>query len=148
MLGPVWLRVVSGTKGGAAGQRSCACVGCVCLYVLQRCPEGVAHSCLGSATLPQQQSHCSVPPRRVPHQELCVSIPQVLMDLTESVWGFTTIYVSVQALEVCEMLDLMLRDNFGQLSVGPETLGEAWEVPPKKQSPVGHCRILRMDQIK
>lgn len=117
----------------------------VCLYVLQRCPVGVALSFLGSATHPQQQQgHCSVPPRLVPHQELCVS-PQVLMDLAEGSVGFYfNLYFSCKPKLEVEMADPMLRDNFGQLSVGPEILGEVRAVPPKKQSPVGHCKILRM----
>lgn len=69
----------------------------VCLYILQRCPVGVAHSFLGSDTLPQQQGHCSVPPRLVTHQELCVS-PQVLMDLAGTVWGFISISISLVSL--------------------------------------------------
>lgn len=38
------------------------------------------------------------------------------------------------------MSDLMLRDNFGQLSVGPETLGEVWEVAPQKVVTSGTTR--------
>lgn len=50
-----------------------------------------------------------------------------------SVEFYFNLYFSCKPkLEVCETADLMLRDNFGQFSVGSETLGEVWEVPHKK----------------
>lgn len=157
-----------GTEGGAAGQKSCVWVGCVCM------------SCLGSATL---AGH-SVPWSRwgvrawldsvilkvssnlfilsilwIPQQQPCATkacppsealcTPGLDGHCWVTVGFYFSLYFSCKPkLEVCDMADLMLRDNFGQLSVGPETLGEVWEVLPKKQSPVRHCKILRMDQIK
>lgn len=61
----------------------------VCLCVLQRCPVGVTHSYLGSATLCATEAH---PPSGA------VCVPQTLMDLAESVWGFISIYISLTSL--------------------------------------------------
>lgn len=126
-LGPVWLRVVSGTEGGAAGQKSCACVGCVCLSV---CTAEVPCTC---CTLIFGLSHTST---AAAGPLLCATKacpPSGALCVPLCVGFYFNLYFSCKPkLEVCETADLMLRDNFGQFSVGSETLGEVWEVPHKK----------------